>query len=70
MSLIKSRMSNRRALRLSNIEIVRTDLPHGFSTVVLSWKAFSKLYRLSTSSFSVSSSIQPLKLGNASGAGG
>lgn len=47
-----------------------TDLPQGFSSVVLSWKIFSKLYRLSTSSLSVSNSIQPLKFGRASGDGG
>lgn len=44
----------------------RPHLPQGFSTVVLSLKIFSKLYRLSTSSLSVSNSIQPLKLGRAS----
>lgn len=42
-------------------DILCTDLPHGFSAVVLSWKVFSKLYRLRTSSFRLSSSIQPLK---------
>lgn len=49
---------------------VCTDLPQGTSSVVLSWKMFSKLYRLRTSSLSVSSSIQPLKLGRASWEGG
>lgn len=48
----------------------RPHLPQGFSTVVLSLKIFSKLYRLSTSSLSVSNSIQPLKLGRASWGGG
>lgn len=47
-----------------------TDLPQGFSSVVFRLKMFSKLYKLSTSSFSVSSSMQPLKLGRASAAGG
>lgn len=47
-----------------------TDLPQGFSSVVLSWKIFSKLYRLSTSSLSVFNSMQPLKFGTASADGG
>lgn len=45
---------------------VDTDLPQGFSSVVFNWKILSKLYKLITSSFSVSNSIQPLKFGRAS----
>lgn len=43
-----------------------TDLPQGFSSVVFKEKILSKLYKLRTSSFSVSNSIQPLKFGSVS----
>lgn len=47
-----------------------TDLPQGFSSVVFNWKILSKLYKLRTSSFSVSNSIQPLKFARVSWSGG